>query len=73
MNNYIAKYRTNAYMFDGGAWMPDPEPHSDERVFRAKSSREARKMAEERKIEIGQRYYRARVTLESLFKVEEVV
>ncbi len=30
MTTYLARYTTKAAMFDGGAWMPDQEPHYEE-------------------------------------------
>ncbi len=69
---YLAKYTTNSSMYDGGAWMPDPEPHKDEYRFQANGDKQAQRLAEEHKRDIGKRYFGPSVTLDSLVRIEDV-
>lgn len=72
MPHYEAKYTTNTFMFDGGAWMPDPEPHKDTYKFKARNNEEALTTAEQHKIEIGRKYFGADVTLDELLKITPI-
>ena len=69
MPEYLAKYRTEAYMFDGGAWMPDPDAHSDEYRFKARSDKEALKKAKEHMKIFQKLYFGPKSTLEQLLKL----
>ena len=46
MEQYMAEYTINASMFDGGAWMPDPEPHQESHSFDAADDTDAVKKQE---------------------------
>ena len=72
MPTYLAVYKTNAMMYDGGAWMKDPDSHRDEYKFDADSDFEAGRMAEEHIVDIAGKYVQPKVTLEQLMKVEDV-
>lgn len=72
MPEYLAKYTTRAAMFDGGAFMPDPEPHYDEYRFEAETDGDAAKIAEEYKSTLGKEYFGSAITLDSLDQVKPV-
>ncbi len=73
MPEYLAKYTTRAAMFDGGAWMPDQEPHYDEYRFEAENDEKAQKVADGHKAVIARNYFGPNITLDSLDKVKEIV
>ena len=73
MKKYLAKYTTRAAMFDGGAWMPDPDSHHDEFRFEADNDGEAQKRAHEQKAVIAKQYFGSNITLDSLDQVREIV
>ena len=72
MLKYLAKYTIKAAMFDGGAWMPDPETHHQERHILAEDDADAKKRAEGYKSEVGKGYYGPSVSLDSLIQMKEV-
>ena len=72
MEKYLAKYTVRASMFDGGAFMPDPEPHKLEYLFEAKDETDAKKLAEEHRTTFNSRYFSPTSTLDQLLKVENV-
>ncbi len=72
MVEYLAKYTVRAYMFDGGAWMPDPEPHKVEYRFKAKTYEAAKKIAREHTSTFKDIYFGPCSTLDQLLKIEEV-
>lgn len=72
MPEYEAKYTTNANMFDGGAWMPDFDPHKDVYKFKAKNNTQALNMAKAHKFDIGKKYFGPNVHLDELLKITVV-
>ncbi|MFH1073213.1 MAG: hypothetical protein V1743_07335 [Nanoarchaeota archaeon] len=81
LQNYLATYTVRANMFDGGCWMPDPEPHHieygfsiDRAQYKSKKAAEARanEMAEEHKSVIRKDYFGPSITLDRLLRVDEV-
>lgn len=72
MPQYLAKYTVNADMFDGGAWMPDPEPHKPEYIFSAKDDDEARRLAEAHMRTFNEKYFGPSSTLDQLLQIAEV-
>ena len=74
MPQYLAKYTVNAYMFDGGAWMPDFEPHKKEHKFIAKDENEARVFATNYMYSKGfrEQFFAPSTTLDALLEVKDV-
>ena len=72
MKNYLAVYSIKSSMFDGGAWMPDPEPHREEYRFEASDDGDARKKSEEHSRMFRKIYFGPQTTLESLMEVREL-
>jgi len=59
-------------MFDGGAWMPDPEPHNHTATFYANSEHEAWKTAWNEVRATEKQYFGAQSTIDDLVKIEDV-
>ena len=72
MTTYLAKYTTKAAMFDGGAWMSDPEPHKDEYRFEADNDSKAQEMAKAQQAVIAKQYFGSNIALDSLDQVREM-
>jgi len=72
MTEYLAKYRIESYMFDGGAWMPDPDARIREHRFEAGNDEEARKIAIEHMKDFKKLYFSPTSRLEQLLRIEEV-
>ena len=72
MQKYLAKYTTKASMFDGGAFMEDPEPHQNEYRFEASDEETARRKAQEHIRDINKDLFSPSTTLDSLMEVKPV-
>lgn len=72
MKNYLAQYTIKAAMFDGGAWMPDPEPHKREHSFQAQDSEQAKTMAEAHRLVLTKEYFGPMITLDRLVETTEI-
>lgn len=73
MAEYLANYTVWADMFDGGAWMPDPEPRKPEYRFSANNDEEARKIAEKHMKTFRETYFNPSSKLDSLLRIDDVV
>lgn len=72
MAKYLAKYSVLVDMFDGGAWMPDPEPRKPEHYFEADNDKEASRIAEGYMKTFKDTYFNPTSKLDSLLKIEDV-
>ncbi len=72
MQTYLARYTVWADMYDGGAFMPDPEPHKPEYRFDVDNKEKARKVAEDYIPELAKRFFGPRITLDELLEINEV-
>ena len=72
MPTHLAKYTINAVMIDGGAWMPDPEPHKREYKFDATDEAEAKKLAEDHTSAFYKEFFGPSVSLDELLEVKDV-